>query len=151
MPTTAELPSTRMYSWSLVKRVVIESSGGFTEITMGDEGQRRDHRRLRAAAYRDGEPGARSRERRGHEAEGNGAVEGRREAAARHLADGLVPRAENLGPVAGRGALDQQADAAARKVAGVLLQDAGRPRKIGGLAAALAHGETEPGLGGRDG
>src|SRR3569623_180999 len=121
MPTTAELPSMRMYSWSLVKRMAVSgigSSGGIAVIAVGDEGERGDFGGLGAAAHRHGEASARRGEGRRYEAQGDGAAERGRKPAAGDRADAGAVGAENFGAVAGRRTIDQKADEDAGEIAG---------------------------------
>src|SRR5687767_10487087 len=117
---------------------------------MGDEGEFGDDSRLGAASDGNLKPSPGLAVRGRHKAERDGATQRWREAAGGDLADDRARRIEYLGALPGGGTLDKQTNADAGEVACEFAEDAVRPREVAGLAAALADGEAEAGLGGRD-
>src|SRR5688572_3293335 len=115
---------------------------------MGDEGEFGDDCRLGAAPDGNLKPSSGLAVRGRHKAERDGAAQRWREAAGGDLADEGAGGGEYLGALTRRGSLDKQTDADAGEVAREFAEDAVRSRKVAGLAAALADGEVEPGLGG---
>ena len=103
---------------------------------MGNEGERRDFRRLQATADADLESRSNGSAGGRHEAQRNGAVEAGGEAAGGDAADGEAGGIEDFGAVAGRRAVDEQADADAAQLAAELAEDAIGAGEVAGLAAA---------------
>src|SRR5919202_6682862 len=121
MPTVPTSPSTRIHSWSLVKRImsVLPRASCRPVIAMGHEGQRRDAGGPRLAAKEEPKRRARSGERRLDIAHRDRAPDARPEAARGHAADRAARSVRDVRALTGRGAaFRQDADAApARAVA----------------------------------